>query len=535
MDTDTPAPLPSPVVPAKDDDPAAPATKEEETAEGDEWFYFDTKFDLSLQESRLFSPKTIDPSGTHSWRLMLFPRGNGNDARGHWISCYLEVCDIALDWSRAVEFNMTLSLEQLPPAKGAGDVTGPDAPAVLKKGPQTHRYDEHSSDWGFPQAFELRAVQGLFSRRGPAPRREGDEGGEPSGAEGSTIFVRVALRDLPDRPPFTPYDSKRETGMVGLRNQGATCYMNSLLQTLYHLRKLRVAVYRMPTVAEDHGSIGLAMQRVFYQLQTHEKEVPTRQLTKAFGWEAHDSFQQQDVQELNRVLCDKLEEKMKGTCVEGTIKQLFEGGIRSYITCVNVDYESSRDESYYDVQLDVKGLANLEQSLEKYIEVEMLDGDNQYEAEGHGKQDARKGVTFARLPPVLNIQLKRFEYDPQTGNMVKINDRFEFPQQLNLDRFLAAPAAGAVPAPAPSPPNDYVLHSVLVHSGDVHGGHYYVYIRPSGESSGGQWSKFDDEMVTNVTEDEAREHAAPLPPLRPARALPLDPPVVAPPRGCETE
>ena len=78
MDTDTPAPLPSPVVPAKDDDPAAPATKEEETAEGDEWFYFDTKFDLSLQESRLFSPKTIDPSGTHSWRLMLFPRGNGN-------------------------------------------------------------------------------------------------------------------------------------------------------------------------------------------------------------------------------------------------------------------------------------------------------------------------------------------------------------------------------------------------------------------------------------------------------------------------
>ena len=184
------------------------------------------------------------------------------------------------------------------------------------------------------------------------------------------------------------------------------------------------------------------------------------------------------------------------------------------------------------MQLDVKGLANLEQSLEKYIEVEMLDGDNQYEAEGHGKQDARKGVTFARLPPVLNIQLKRFEYDPQTGNMVKINDRFEFPQQLNLDRFLAAPAAAA-PASAPSPPNDYVLHSVLVHSGDVHGGHYYVYIRPSGESSGGQWSKFDDEMVTNVTEDEARGHAdACHTPLSHCRSYP---PVISQPRECETE
>ena len=31
------------------------------------------------------------------------------------------------------------------------------------------------------------------------------------------------------------------------------------------------------------------------------------------------------IQELMRVLCDKLEEKMKGTAVDGTIKKLFEG------------------------------------------------------------------------------------------------------------------------------------------------------------------------------------------------------------------
>jgi hypothetical protein len=35
------------------------------------------------------------------------------------------------------------------------------------------------------------------------------------------------------------YDSRKETGYVGLKNQGATCYMNSLLQYLYHLPYFR--------------------------------------------------------------------------------------------------------------------------------------------------------------------------------------------------------------------------------------------------------------------------------------------------------
>lgn len=50
----------------------------------------------------------------------------------------------------------------------------------------------------------------------------------------------------------------------------------------------------------------------------------------------------------------------------------------------------------------------------------------------------------------------------------------------------------------PQRPNRYILHSVLVHSGDVHGGHYFAYIRPDGRREGGQWCKFNDEIVTQV-------------------------------------
>lgn len=49
-----------------------------------------------------------------------------------------------------------------------------------------------------------------------------------------------------------------------------------------------------------------------------------------------------------------------------------------------------------------------------------MNGENQYKAEGFGLQDARKGVLFDSFPPVLQLQLKRFEYDFQRDTMVKV-------------------------------------------------------------------------------------------------------------------
>ena len=58
---------------------------------------------------------------------------------------------------------------------------------------------------------------------------------------------------------------------LGLRNQGNTCYMNSLLQVLYHVPEFRRAIYSLPTsTAAELGTssrVVLELQRLFYRLQ----------------------------------------------------------------------------------------------------------------------------------------------------------------------------------------------------------------------------------------------------------------------------
>lgn len=42
----------------------------------------------------------------------------------------------------------------------------------------------------------------------------------------------------------------------------------------------------------------------------------------------------------------------QGTVVEGTIQQLFEGHHMNYIECINVDYKSTRKESFYGISFN---------------------------------------------------------------------------------------------------------------------------------------------------------------------------------------
>jgi len=341
------------------------------------------------------------------------------------------------------------------------------------------------------------------------------------GPENSLLIrASVCVRQADGFATGSDYNCRKEVGYIGLMNHGATCYMNGLLQCLFHSGEFRRIVYSIESAQKegekdaikedevaiekssgsgddgDGGTPSLiqALQNVFYRLQTADQAVNCRELMKSFGWDTSDAFTQHDAQELNRILCDRLEEQMKGTHMDGSIKRLFEGEMENYIECLDVNYTSKRCETFYDIQLNIKSergqdLRTIEEALREFTMEETLEGDNAYEAEGHGKQRAKKGIRFLSFPPVLNLQLKRFHFDMERMDMVKLNSRFEFPLRIDLSSF--APGSGT-----------YVLHSVVVHSGDVNSGHYYAHIRPNLDE---RWVKFDDDTVTPCSEFAAVE------------------------------
>ena len=64
----------------------------------------------------------------------------------------------------------------------------------------------------------------------------------------------------------------------------------------------------------------------FIITQTSKRSaIETSKLTKSFGWDASDSWQQHDIQELCRVMFDALEQKFKDTDQADFINNLYQG------------------------------------------------------------------------------------------------------------------------------------------------------------------------------------------------------------------
>lgn len=402
--------------------------------------------------------------GGHSWKLLLYPNGNPDSGQYGYSSLYLKCVDEGFGWSACASFALVLY-----------NTRHPD---VFLAQSTSFRFRHDIIDWGWGGFAQLRRSF-VAQPNDAAPLIQG------------RVTV-AALIDLLADPSNTlwlddapgEYNSRSSTGYTGLMNQGATCYLNSILQSLYFTKVFRNAVYRA-----ESGELVPSLQRLFYLLSTSPNPVETDPLTKALGWDAAYLREQQDVAESTRTIMDKLETAMTANGGKNPLREIFVGQINSVIKCINVPYESSNKEEFWDLQLNVKGSKDVYESFRQFTAFEILDGDNKYDAPGYGLQAVKKGYEFARLPPVLHLQLKRYElvYDESLDRIVteKLDDRYEFPLQLELDEFVKEPG-----------PWKYDLHGVLVHDGQASVGHYYALIKPEAD---GKWYKFNDDIVTEAS------------------------------------
>jgi len=131
--------------------------------------------------------------------------------------------------------------------------------------------------------------------------------------------------------------------------------------------------------------------------------------------------------------------------------------------------------------------------LESFIEGELLEKDNAYACEHcDEKVTAERRQCIKKLPNVLIIVLRRFEYDYDTMTRQKLNDYLEFPWELDmkpytqegLDLKESEQAEEGEKKPVvddrPEYPPEYYnfkLKGVVVHMGTADSGHYYSFIK----------------------------------------------------------
>ncbi|XP_048389929.1 ubiquitin carboxyl-terminal hydrolase 40 isoform X2 [Stegostoma tigrinum] len=309
-----------------------------------------------------------------------------------------------------------------------------------------------------------------------------------------------------DPPPH-----RAASNLSGIKNQGGTCYLNSLLQTLLYTPEFRESLFALGP--EELGNLSdknkpeskvrvipLELQRLFAQLLLADQlAASTSDLTDSFGWTSNEETSQHDVQELNRILFSALESSLVGTSGHDLINRLYHGIVVNKIVCKECGNISERQEDFLDLTVAVKGVCGLEEALcTFYVEEEHFDNDNLYHCGRCEKLvKATKSAKLRHLPTFLTISLLRFNFDFTKCERYKETGCYSFPIRLDMRPFCEQDNL-------PDSEYEYDLFSVIIHKGGCYGGHYHAYIKDIDQL--GTWFSLDEQTaVVNSSKDSTNQ------------------------------
>uniref|UniRef100_A0A1A8RYU3 Ubiquitin carboxyl-terminal hydrolase n=1 Tax=Nothobranchius rachovii TaxID=451742 RepID=A0A1A8RYU3_9TELE len=316
--------------------------------------------------------------------------------------------------------------------------------------------------------------------------------------EESEGFSSASPKERAAKGTDAPPPPRGRSHLCGIKNQGGTCYLNSLLQTLLFTPEFREELFRLGPqelgCLEDKDKpeakvrvIPLQLQRLFTRLLlVNQQSASTTDLTDSFGWNSSQGTNQQDVQELNRILFSALEHSLVGTSGSTFIHRLYHGTIANSIVCKECGNISQRQEDFLDLTVCVCGVSSLEEALwNMFVEEEMFEGTNLYCcARCDRLVTAAKSAKLKKLPPFMTMSLLRFSFDFSKLERYKETGRYSFPLTINLRPFCEQTDGDDMDF-------TYDLFSVIIHKGGCYGGHYHAYIKDIDEL--GRWEPPDED------------------------------------------
>ncbi|KAF3033433.1 hypothetical protein E8E12_003281 [Didymella heteroderae] len=295
---------------------------------------------------------------------------------------------------------------------------------------------------------------------------------------------------------------RSRTGYVGLLNPRAICYMNSLLAQLFMNLNFRQFMLSLE-VREGDGSQRLLLetQKLFATMQNSYRKAadprPFAACVMTLDKTPIDIGVQMDADEFYNLLFDQWEAQLEREHDKRRFRNFYGGQMLQQVKSKECEHVSERADSFFALQCDVQGKANLQESLQAFVQGDVMEGDNKYKCESCGGKfvDAVKRTCLKSAPNNLIFHLKRFDFDLNDFSRKKVHDNFEFPETIDMGLYNVDHLSDSS---KPHTEDLFDLVGVVVHFGNCENGHYYSYIRkrpcPTGNTSP-TWLNFNDYEV----------------------------------------
>ncbi|CAL8364602.1 unnamed protein product [Lota lota] len=330
--------------------------------------------------------------------------------------------------------------------------------------------------------------------------------------------------------------NKNSQGLVGLRNLGNTCFMNSILQCLSNTPELRdyCLRYTHPVELSRCGNQVALMEEFAKLTKTLWTSVNSDAVNPSdFKTQIQKyapkflGYNQQDAQEFLRFLLDGLHNDVNRATVcprvsedfdhlsdteksqkmwnryreseDSKVVELFVGQLKSSLTCSECGFCSTMFDPFWDLSLPIAQKNTEEVTLTDCMRLltreDVLDGEERPTCQRcKVRRKCSKKFAIQKFPQVLVLHLKRFSEPPTHGS--KLTTFVNFPlAELDLSEFASADGVHAV----------YSLYAVSNHSGNILGGHYTAFCKnPALE----QWYRYNDSRVSPMSASQVRSSDA---------------------------